>query len=443
MKERMKISQIVSLSLMLFALFFGAGNMIFPPGLGQSAGSNVWAALAGFVFTDVGISLLAIAAIVLAGKSLADLSNKVGPRFAAVFAVVVYFLIGPLFAIPRTGGVSFELAILPFLSEGGASQLPMLLFTFAFFAITYLLSLNPNKIVDIVGKILTPVLLMAIAVIGAGVLLNPLGPMTEPVGDYSTIPFFKGLIEGYLALDGIAALVFALIVIENVQAAGVKSKAGIIKYSLLAGIFASIGLALVYGVLAYIGATSGSLGQFANGGQLLAVVTSHLYGGIGNVVLGIAVIFACLTTAIGLTTSFGDYFHQTYPRWSYRHIILAVCGFSFLIANVGLTTLINITLPVLIMVYPVTVVLVVTSFFDQFFHGEPAVYIGAMVCAFAVSVVDGLETGGLSAGILSEWVRLVPFYDLGIGWLVPAILGAIAGFVFGKIHRRPGLKNKK
>ncbi len=435
MKEKMSLPQIVSLSLMLFALFFGAGNMIFPPALGQASGEQVWPALAGFIFTDAGISVLGIAAIVLAGKSLADLSQKVGPRFAAVFAVVVYFLIGPLFAIPRTGSVSFELAMLPFLGEGASNQPYMALFTLGFFAVTLLLSLNPNKIVDIVGKVLTPVLILAIAVIGIGVFLHPLGPLGEATGDYVTMPFFRGLIEGYLALDGLAALVFALIVIENVQAYGVKSKRGIIKYSLLAGALAAIGLAVVYGILAYIGATSGSLGQFANGGQLLAAVTRHLYGSGGNVILGIAVIFACLTTSIGLTTSFGNYFHETYPRWSYRTIIVLVCGFSFLIANIGLTQLISVTLPVLIMVYPVTMVLVVCSFFDRFFHSEPAVYIGSMICAFAVSVVNGLETGGLSAGILSEWVRYIPFYELGIGWLIPAIVGALAGLAVGRLRK--------
>ena len=435
MKEKMSLPQIVSLSLMPFALFFGAGNMIFPPALGQASGEQVWPALAGFIFTDAGISVLGIAAIVLAGKSLADLSQKVGPRFAAVFAVVVYFLIGPLFAIPRTGSVSFELAMLPFLGEGASNQPYMALFTLGFFAVTLLLSLNPNKIVDIVGKVLTPVLILAIAVIGIGVFLHPLGPLGEATGDYVTMPFFRGLIEGYLALDGLAALVFALIVIENVQAYGVKSKRGIIKYSLLAGALAAIGLAVVYGILAYIGATSGSLGQFANGGQLLAAVTRHLYGSGGNVILGIAVIFACLTTSIGLTTSFGNYFHETYPRWSYRTIIVLVCGFSFLIANIGLTQLISVTLPVLIMVYPVTMVLVVCSFFDRFFHGEPAVYIGSMICAFAVSVVNGLETGGLSAGILSEWVRYIPFYELGIGWLIPAIVGALAGLAVGRLRK--------
>lgn len=434
MKEKMSLAQIVSLSLMLFALFFGAGNMIFPPALGQASGEQVWPALAGFIFTDAGISVLGIAAIVLAGKSLADLSQKVGPRFAAVFAVVVYFLIGPLFAIPRTGSVSFELALLPFLEEGTSNQPYMAIFTLGFFAVTLILSLNPNKIVDIVGKVLTPVLLLAIAIIGMGVFLHPLGPLGEATGDYATMPFFRGLIEGYLALDGLAALVFALIVIENVQAYGVKSKRGIIKYSLLAGALAAIGLAVVYGVLAYIGATSGSLGQFANGGQLLAAVTRHLYGSGGNVVLGIAVIFACLTTSIGLTTSFGNYFHETYPQWSYRTIIILVCGFSFLIANVGLTQLIGVTLPVLIMVYPVTMVLVVCSFFDRFFHGEPAVYIGSMLAAFAVSVIKGLETGGLTVGILSEWAERIPFYDLGIGWLLPAIIGALIGLVIGRLR---------
>lgn len=436
MKEKMRFSQLMSLSLMLFALFFGAGNMIFPPAMGQEAGTNLWWALGGFIVTDVGISLLAIAAIVLAGKSLKDLCDKVGKGFAVLFAVLVYCLIGPLFAIPRTGSTSFELAVLPFLGENTSTQPYLAVFTLIFFALTFLLSVNPQKIVDIVGKILTPILLLAIAIIGVGIFINPIGEIAQPIGEYQQIPFFKGLIEGYLALDGLAALVFALIVIENVQACGVNKKSNIIKYSLLAGILASLGLAAVYGVLTYVGAVSVNLGTFANGGQILAAVTNQLYGKIGSLILGVAVVFACLTTAIGLTTSFGDYFHELYPKVSYRMIIFAVSLFSFLIANVGLTALISVTLPILIMVYPVTVVLIVASFLEKFFDHLPEVYIGAMILALCVSIIDGLETGGLYLGWFSDTAALLPFYQQGIGWVIPALIGAVLGYVIGKWRRK-------
>ena len=311
MKEKLSFSQLLSLSLMLFALFFGAGNMIFPPAMGQAAGTNVWAALAGYVATDVGLPLITIAAVVFAGRSLLKLLGKAGARFAAFFAALIYLLIGPLFAIPRTGSVSFELALLPFLGEGANTTLFSILFTAVFFGLTYFLSANPQKIVYIVGKILTPILLLSIFIIGLSAIVHPISPLNAPVGDYGAIPFFKGLIEGYQALDALAAGVFALIVIENVEGMGIKKEGNIVKYTLLAGLLAAVGLAVVYGILAYVGATSSALGQFSNGGQLLSAVANSMFGTVGMLILGVAVLFACLTTASGLTTSVGDAFRRS------------------------------------------------------------------------------------------------------------------------------------
>lgn len=431
MKEKLSLSQLLSLSLMLFALFFGAGNMIFPPAMGQAAGTNVWPALAGYVVTDVGLPLITIAAVVFAGRSLLKLLGKAGTRFAAFFAALIYLLIGPLFAIPRTGSVSFELALLPFLGEGVNTTLFSVLFTASFFALTYFLSANPQKIVYIVGKILTPILLLSIFIIGLSAIVHPISPLNAPVGDYSTIPFFKGLIEGYQALDALAAGVFALIVIENVAGMGIQKEGSIVKYTLLAGLLAAIGLAVVYGILAYVGATSSALGVFSNGGQLLSAVANHMFGKVGMLILGIAVLFACLTTAIGLTTSFGDYFSHTYVKLEYHQVIIAVCVFSFFISNIGLTQLISITLPILLMVYPVLMALVAASFLDKWLQGRKAIYIGILIGTALISIPNGLEAlaanYGLSLGIFSQWLQLVPMYQLSLGWIVPAIIGGIIG----------------
>ena len=194
MKEKLPFSQLLSLSLMLFALFFGAGNMIFPPAMGQAAGTNVWSALAGYIATDVGLPLLTIAAVVFTGRTLSNLAGKVSKGFSVFFVALVYLLIGPLFAIPRTGSVSFELALLPFLGEGSNTTLWSVVFTAIFFGLTYFLSANPQKIVYIVGKILTPILLLSIFIIGLSAIVHPIGTLEAPVGDYTTIPFFKGLL---------------------------------------------------------------------------------------------------------------------------------------------------------------------------------------------------------------------------------------------------------
>lgn len=440
MKEKLSFSQLLSLSLMLFALFFGAGNMIFPPAMGQSAGTNVWPALFGYITTDVGLPLLTIAAVVFTGRTLTDLAGKAGPGFAAFFAVLVYLLIGPLFAIPRTGSVSFELALLPFLGPDANTTFWSFIFTAIFFGTTYFLSANPKKIVYIVGKILTPLLLLSIFIIGLSAIVNPPGTIGTPINDYTSIPFFKGLIEGYLALDALAAGVFALIVIENIEGMGIKKEGNIVKYTLLAGLLAAIGLAVVYGILAYVGAISGTLGEFTNGGQLLSTVANHMFGKIGMFILGVAVLFACLTTAIGLTTSFGDYFSRTYIKLEYNHVIIAVCLFSFFISNIGLTQLISITLPVLLMVYPVMMALVATAFLDKWIKGRSAVYIGVLAGTALISIPNGLEAlaanYGMTLGIVSNLLSLVPFYNLSLGWVMPAVIGGIIGLMVNSVTKR-------
>ena len=440
MKEKLSFTQLISLSLMLFALFFGAGNMIFPPAMGLSAGSHVWTALAGYIVTDVGLPLLAITAVVFANRSLTTMVGRAGKKFSTFFIVLIYLLIGPLFAIPRTGSVSFELAVMPFLGESSHVSLYSVIFTALFFGAVYVLSANPNKIVAIVGKILTPILLLSIFIIGISAIVNPIGPVGQPVGTYESIAFFNGIIEGYMAMDALAASIFALIVIENVEAMGIQSQRNIAKYTLLTGILATIGLAVVYGILAYVGATSGSLGQFSNGGQLLAAVAHHLFGTIGMLILGIAVLFACLTTAIGLTTACGDYFSDNYTKLEYNHVIIAVCLFSFLVSNIGLTQLLNITLPALLMVYPVLMALVLASFLNRWFKDRQPIYSGILIGAACVSIPNGLETLAANYNIqivaLSNLLQSIPFYELGLGWVIPAVIGGIIGAIVNTMRNK-------
>ena len=440
MKEKLSFTQLISLSLMLFALFFGAGNMIFPPAMGLSAGSHVWTALAGYIVTDVGLPLLAITAVVFANRSLTTMVGRAGKKFSAFFIVLIYLLIGPLFAIPRTGSVSFELAVMPFLGESSHVSLYSVIFTALFFGAVYVLSANPNKIVAIVGKILTPILLLSIFIIGISAIVNPIGPVGQPVGTYESIAFFNGIIEGYMAMDALAASIFALIVIENVEAMGIQSQRNIAKYTLLTGILATIGIAVVYGILAYVGATSGSLGLFSNGGQLLAAVAHHLFGTIGMLILGIAVLFACLTTAIGLTTACGDYFSDNYTKLEYNHVIIAVCLFSFLVSNIGLTQLLNITLPALLMVYPVLMALVLASFLNRWFKDRQPIYAGILIGAACVSIPNGLETLAANYNIqivaLSNLLQSIPFYELGLGWVIPAVIGGIIGAIVNTMRNK-------
>lgn len=427
--EKLGAGKILSLSLMLFAMFFGAGNMIFPPMLGYLGGENFFQGTLGFVFIDAGLSVLGIAAIVLVGTKMDDLARLVGPKFSIFVGVTIYMLIGPLFALPRTGTVSYEIAALPFLGEN-AGILPSVIFTAVFFTATYILSVNPSKVVDIVGKFLTPILLISIAIIFVLSVINPVGEIGPAEGDYATIPFFKGMVEGYLALDGMAALAFAIVVINGIKDMGVKKSSNIVKYTLISGVFAGIGLGVVYVALGFVGAqTSMEDGVFTNGGQLLASVVYRLLGAGGNVILGLAVLLACLTTSIGLATSFSDYFNEIMPKFSYKAILRVVCIFSFLISNVGLTQMITITLPALVAVYPPTIVLVLFSFAKKYIKDNHEVYALGMLFAFIMGCFDALKTAGIDAGALGELAAKVPFFELGVGWIIPAVIGGLIGML--------------
>lgn len=436
MKQKLSASRVIYTSFMLFSIFFGAGNMIFPPQLGQQAGVQSPIALLGFIITDAGLAVLGIIAVVIAGNRMDSLVGKAGKKIGFFLTIAIYLLIGPLFALPRTGSVSFETGILPFLQEG-SHTLPMFLYTAIFFGLTYFFSLKPSKIIDIVGKFMTPLLLLSIMVIFIAAIFNPLGEIVDTSTVYKNGPFIEGLLQGYLALDGFAALIFAIVIINALKDQGVTERREVMRYTILVGVIAVLLLCVAYGTLCYVGAQTSSMSLFANGGKLLNYAVYQLFGWWGNFVLGIAMVLACLTTSIGLTTSFGDYFAQTFPKWSYKAIITVVVLFSWLVSNVGLTTLINIVLPVLVVLYPLVTVLVILSYFDRFWRGRTEVYAFSMAFALCFSIFDGFKEAHISLWGVTEFMMQLPLASLGIGWLIPAVVGFLIGL--SPIGRKVGL----
>lgn len=238
----------------------------------------------------------------------------------------------------------------------------LLLYTFAYFAITYYLSLNPSKLVDRIGKYLTPLLLIMISIIIVKAISSPVGSISTPSDSYQEAPFFKGFIEGFLTMDALAALVFGIIVINAIKEKGVTNKKSIAKSTIVAGLIAALGLSIIYISLAYIGATSQTFGTFENGSVLLTNLVQHLFGQYGLSLLGITMLFACLTTSVGLVSACGRFFTTLFPKISYNKIILIICLFSFGVSNLGLSMLIKLSLPILIVIYPVAIVLIILAF---------------------------------------------------------------------------------
>ncbi len=433
-KKTLTNPEILTIGLMLFALFLGAGNLIFPPYLGQLAGEQLAPAIIGFLLTGVGLPLLGILAIAKAGGDLQSIAGRVHPVFGIIFTMVVYLAIGPFFGIPRTATVAFEIGTAPFLTAQMASSFwSLFLFTIIFFVITVLFALNPTKLVDRIGKILTPILIVVIGFLAVKSFLTPMGPIGAPVGNYDTEAFFESFLQGYLTMDAIAALVFGIVIIQSIRAKGVEDKNTILKTTAYAGFIAAAGLSLVYLSLSYIGATSvEAIGMQDNGGEVIALASRVLYGEIGGIILAAAITFACLTTSIGLVSATSQFFNKIFPQLPYLAYVFIFAGFSAIIANVGLTQLIAISLPVLLAIYPLAIVLVILSFFDHSFYQKSYVYIIPLVLTGIISVVDALKSSGFEFDAITELFSYLPFYEQGIGWLVPAVIGTLIGIIIAR-----------
>jgi LIVCS family branched-chain amino acid:cation transporter len=329
--------------------------------------------------------------------------------------------------------VAFEIGATPFLPESVNPQgWALFLFTIVFFAITYYLALNPTKLVDRIGKILTPILLTVIGILVVKSIVTPMGTIGAPAEGYQSSPFFKGFLEGYLTMDTIAALVFGIVVISAIRDKGVTDKKTITSLCLKAGFIAAIGLTIVYAGLSYLGATSvDAIGVAGNGGQILSGSANYLFGSIGAVILGLAITFACLTTSVGLVSATSKFFSKIMPSVSYKVFVAILSIFSLIVSNVGLDQLIAFSLPVLIMIYPLAIVLILLSFYR--WRNESYVYGFALLFTGIVSFVDGLAIADINITFLQDIFSILPFYSEGVGWLVPAIIGALIGMLFGAL----------
>ncbi|MCW1939874.1 branched-chain amino acid transport system II carrier protein [Bacillus anthracis] len=444
MSNKVPTSFIIIIGLMLFALFFGAGNLIFPPMLGQMAGNHVWIANAGCLVTGVGLPLLAITAFVFSGENdLQSLASRVHPVFGIVFTIVLYLAIGPFYAIPRSGNVSFEIGIKPFLSHD-AGSVALTVFTILFFTVTCLLSLNPTKIIDIVGKILTPIKLTVIGMLVVVTFIHPIGRIQAPIELYASDSFFKGFQEGYLTLDALGAFVFGIIIVNAIREKGLRLKAaydclcksnGYCCYTLSSYLYCP----------SYMGASSvEKLGRLNNGAEVLAKVSDYYFGSYGAIFLGVMIVVACLITSVGLITACSSFFHKLFPKISYKKLAIILSVFSTLVANIGLTQLIKISIPVLITMYPIAITLIFLTFLHSVFNGRFEVYQGSLILTFIFSSLDGLKVAGIESEIINNFLEhFLPLYSVGLGWGVPAIIGGVCGYVVSVLRKKNTLSSSE
>ena len=446
MKRKLTMRETIIVASTLFGMFFGAGNLIFPVHLGQMAGSNSWPAIIGFCITAVTIPILAVAAIGNThSDNLMELSSKVSGWYGRVFTAVLYLTIGPFFAIPRCASVSFTTGVAPIVGESHY-KLWQLIFTFIFFAFVMYFSLRPGKITTWIGKVINPLCLVFLGILVVVALIHPGSPMSEvePIEAYQSGALFNGFIEGYGTMDAIAGLAFGIVIINVVRDLGVNKDNDVARETLKAGVFTGLLMLVIYALTIIMGAQSRGLFDVSdNGGIALAQISNHYLGGIGSLVLALTITFACLKTAIGLVTSCGEMFVKLIPgKLNYRGWAMVFTLFSFIVSNVGLTAIITYAIPVLMLLYPLVTVLIIMALTEKAFGKSKYVYgwvtLGAFIPAvfdFCKTLPEGIQTALNIPAMTALGQKIFPFFDLGLGWVVPALIGLVIGLVLTVANR--------
>ncbi|TWI53498.1 LIVCS family branched-chain amino acid:cation transporter [Pseudomonas duriflava] len=415
---RLKSLDLIALGFMTFALFLGAGNIIFPPSAGMAAGEHLGSAALGFLITGVGLPLLAVVALARVGGGMDIMTAPLGRVAGTLFAIAVYLAIGPMFATPRTAVVSFEMGIAPFL---GDSQSALLIYTILYFVVVTLLSLNPGRLVDRVGKFITPVLILALLTLGVTALIKPAGPIGSATGRYLEAPLAEGFLQGYLTMDTLGALVFGIVITTAIRNRGIEDPRLITRYSIIAGLIAACGLSLVYLSLFYLGASSREIAAEApNGVAILTSYVSHTFGEEGRLLLAVVITLACLTTAVGLLTACGQFFSALLPV-SYRAVVLIIALFSLLVSNLGLTQLITVSIPVLVGLYPLAIVIIALSLASRCWRSPSRVFIPVMGVALIFGLFDGMAAAGFKEYVPAV-IESLPLAQHSLGWFVPVLL---------------------
>ena len=412
-----KTKDILLTGFALFAMLFGAGNLIFPPMLGYETSSSWILTMLAFIITGVGFPFLGILSVSIAGNGIKDFANRVSPTFSTIFAILSILAIGPMLAIPRTGATAYEIT---FLYNGMESPIYKYIYLISYFGIVILFSLRTNKVIERVGKILTPILLILLfLIIVKGIFFTNLA--VKP--DIYPHAFKRGFLEGYQTMDTIASIAYAGIILKAIKSGRNLTHKQEFSFLIKSGLVAIISLALIYGGFALVGAKMHSVLATDDKIELLVKTTSYLLGNYGIFVLAICVAGACLTTAIGLVATVGEFFSPI-TSFKYENIVIFTVIISFLLSILGVESIINISIPILVFIYPVMISLILLNLFGKFVKND-YVYKGVVLFTGIIGLIESLEALGIKNYYTKSVLEILPFSDYGLTWLFPGIIGYI------------------
>lgn len=431
MNNEIRTRDLFVIGFALFAMFFGAGNLIFPPYLGLISGPQWWVGFLGFTITDAGLGLLAIIALSKYDGNLNILASRVNKTFAIIISTAIILCIGPFLATPRTAATTYEIGILPIFGE----SVNRYLFSVVFFIIACLLSIRPSKVVDIVGKFLTPSLILCMAVLIVKGIVSPIGEIANTTMIDNVLE--KGITDGYQTMDAIAGCMFALVVLNAVKTRNYSSQKLEIKATILSGIIAAVCLAIIYGGLLYLGAQTSSLGVYdinTDNTKLLVDITNRVLGGVGVYILAIITALACLTTAIGLISAAGNFFSDmSKGKVSYELVVVLCSIVSCAISMLGVSQIIKISAPILQILYPCAMTIVLIGLFNEKIKDDIVFKIPAIL-SLVFGFLFVLQEKEL-LGKFGETLKALPLSKFGLGWVVPMILGLVLAMIISSIRK--------
>ena len=423
-----KTKDILLTGFALFAMLFGAGNLIFPPMLGYETNSSWIPTMLAFTITGVGFPFLGILSVSIVGNGIKDFANRVSPMFSTIFAIISILAIGPMLAIPRTGATAYEIT---FLHNGMNNTIYKYIYLICYFGIVILFSLRASKVIERVGKILTPILLLLLfLIIVKGIFFS--GLSIKP--DIYPHAFKKGFLEGYQTMDTIASIAYAGIILKAIKNGRNLTQKQEFSFLIKAGLVAILSLALIYGGFALVGAKMHSVLVTNDKIELLVKTTSYLLGNYGNLVLAICVAGACLTTAIGLVATVGEFF-SSITSFKYEKIVIFTVIISFLLSILGVESIIRISVPILVFIYPVMISLIILNLFGKYIKND-YVYKGVVLFTGIIGLIESLASIGITNTYTNSVLEILPFSDYGLTWLFPGLIGYILfSLMFRKVQR--------
>lgn len=422
---------------LLFGLFFGAGNLIFPIHLGQMAGANWLVATLGFLVTAVLLPLLSVLAIsVTHAKGVYDIGLPLGSTFALVFMILIHLTIGPLFGTPRTASISFKVGIEPMLPQSMA-QIGLLIFSTIFFVCAFVVAYKESNILTSIGKVLNPLFLLLLFIVFLMGFFSPMGRASaqKVTLAYQQAPFFNGFLQGYNTMDALAGLAFGVTVVTAVRQMGKTTAKSNAKVTAKAGILATLTIGVIYVALIWLGATTLQHYQIAaDGGTTFNQIVTYYLGNVGHALLASLITVTCLTTAVGLIAAFAQDFHRSFPKVSYHTWLFLMTLASFLTANFGLDTIIAWSTPMLMFLYPFAMVLILLSITANLFNKDRVVYLWTVLFTLVPAFLDMIAAfppvvsqSSWALALKGVQMKYLPFAAIGMDWIIPALLGLVIG----------------